>query len=825
MVVTYSISIGGTTVSDDIKNCIVRVSSSENETGSTFEMHLNNFNGRYTSSFTINDEISITLNSVVVFVGIVEDVVVEGNELNNTLVLSGRDYSARLVDVTIEPEIYVNTEVSAIIADFISKYVVNVTYDQVVIGTVITKITFNHVPVYDALRRLANDCGCYFYVDTSKVLHFLTKTSGTSSGVTFDNTNIINDDFDTARKEVYNKVWFYGGRTLSGWKNTFIQDGVGSIFTLDYKPTSTTVSVDGTTKKGGVFEFNTEPYSGTQYLVDYDTMRIIFTSGTAVGNNIPASGEAGSIIATYDRSLAIVKYAQDDDSINFYGPREKVIVDKNVIDPNEAMNRVVSTLENYSDPTVEGNVEVKGFFSLNVGQTVVVNIAEDGIVDKTYNVVEISYDISQENCLYETIMRVRLNKKLTDITDSIKALALQIREIQGDSFNTTDVLTRGKFVTGSVGVKERYVKVSTTLICDNFVLEHPTNGVMDSDYLLALSQDSGLEIQRVMWHNNTVDEPFTDTLFKSGNTTADGWGTGSLVFSVGDVAYSPVIACHGDIIKSGLATYTLGSVYQTVGSPTYYFPLNVSGTRALDVIAGKIGSMLGSVMFTSGGILGSCVYNYGTDGRVTVFQGQMYIAGDRGVCAWVKANQIRTQGVFTNAFNYMRLFMTSDGKYEYDDGASEIGNIQSSVTVTGTWYHLVADYNAAGSQMHLYMNGSLQGTASNVKLPNLSGNFNMFGNETNRLDGYISDCRIYNRVLTQQEVDAIYNSGAGTLVTNPSYNVAGSDVSLLLSDDGIQYHVAGNNSPVSLNGGSKLFWGCLALGSSVLTGVNVNYYI
>jgi len=84
---------------------------------------------------------------------------------------------------------------------------------------------------------------------------------------------------------------------------------------------------------------------------------------------------------------------------------------------------------------------------------------------------------------------------------------------------------------------------------------------------------------------------------------------------------------------------------------------------------------------------------------------------------------------------------------------------------TNTWYHLVLtiqynDATSTGTTYTVYLNGALQNQGN--------GNFftggsytAVFGgaNTVNMLDGYVDDCRVYNRVLTTNEITYLANGG------------------------------------------------------------------
>ena len=81
---------------------------------------------------------------------------------------------------------------------------------------------------------------------------------------------------------------------------------------------------------------------------------------------------------------------------------------------------------------------------------------------------------------------------------------------------------------------------------------------------------------------------------------------------------------------------------------------------------------------------------------------------------------------------------------------------------TGTWYHLAITYNK--SSLNFYLNGSANGSVSESGDFKTSDSYNFFhmGRGIGGAQGYpdvnMYDIRFYNRALTAQEVDDIYNS-------------------------------------------------------------------
>lgn len=86
---------------------------------------------------------------------------------------------------------------------------------------------------------------------------------------------------------------------------------------------------------------------------------------------------------------------------------------------------------------------------------------------------------------------------------------------------------------------------------------------------------------------------------------------------------------------------------------------------------------------------------------------------------------------------------------------------------TGTWYHMVWVYNAGTAT--LYVNGSSIGSASNgTALTNSTADFRVGMVQkyaSNYFDGLMDIVEVYDRVLTADEITAIYNSGSGVACT------------------------------------------------------------
>ena len=463
-----------------------------------FNISFLNTCGVYSNTFAVGNVVEISLkkdsDSFVdgdkILVGLVEDISFKGmNNNTETIVLTGTDYTSKLMNVTVKPIVYNNIDIANIVINIISDNVPEITTTNVVTtGKIKGQINFNHTPIFDAIKGLAEEVGYLFYIDKDLDLHFEPKGS-VSSGVTLDTTDstatvqILSSQFKvTNNGDFANAIWVYGDRQLTGWSNSFTANG-GSVYTLDYKPSNTKVYVAGSTtpKVGGVYEL-TQGNVGSpiQYLVNYDAKQIIFVSGTSAGNNIPSSG-ATNFKVDYDRNIPIIRFGQDNASVNAYRKKEKIIVDKNITNPTTATDRLVTELKNKSSPIVDGTLAVHGIANLPAGQTIVINHPYHNIIYQTYDILETNYNITKQTLQNENIITLRLNKRLIELTDTIKNLMLSVKELQAkDSVESGDVYPRLQFATGSFGFRVKEWKVLTREIGNAFVLGHPQNGVLGS---------------------------------------------------------------------------------------------------------------------------------------------------------------------------------------------------------------------------------------------------------------------------------------------------------------------------------------------------------
>lgn len=454
----------------------------DNSTSSNFVGESENIGGRNATTFSVGDEITIfadigaTPPTTKIFTGIVEDIDFDGTETRERLTISGRDYTARLMDVTVEPEVYTNLPAGSIVKDIVNKYVSDITFTNVDDSdTTIERISFNHTPVYDAIQKLAELSGYRFYVDVDKDLHFKEKAT-VSSNLTFDSGNTTFAEFSEERDSVFNEVWVYGDRYLDNFQETFTAGSPagGSVFTLLYKPHNTEITSSGAIQVGGIEGMNLIPNSGTNYLVDFHDKEIIFVSGTTLGySSIPTSGT--QVVVKYDRSLPIVKVGRRQSSIDAYGKRVLKITDKEIKDPDEAVRLVNQKLDDLSNPRKEGSLDLKNVLNVTPGETCIVNFPWQNVNSQTYEIIEANYKFDKRNILTNQSLSIKVNKKLNDAGDKLKDFETRIRKLESQDIDPSDILTRLEYTTGSIGIRASGVIVYSNTATGSVAYLYSTN--------------------------------------------------------------------------------------------------------------------------------------------------------------------------------------------------------------------------------------------------------------------------------------------------------------------------------------------------------------
>lgn len=484
------LSVNGVDYLDVLKITVDKSISDFNAT-SSFTAEFDNYSGDYKNTFNLNDDIIIyadydTSNPTTkIFRGIIEKIDYNGVGLSESVIISGRDYGAILQDIIVTPRMFKETETSSIISSLMTQ---NATYKGITLNnlnissTTIDRITFNNISLFDAISKVSEIAGFYFYIDEDKDFHYEEKDS-ISSGIEINNTNTLFANFKTSDEDIFNNIYVYGDRQLTGVREIFSSSDVinGSSFVLNDKPHSVVVMGSATNpiniiQPGGVLNLNDPSVDNVKYLVDYNGRTITFTSGGKSGYN--TGWIASGVIIDYQRSSLLLSIKSDSNSQLLYGVKDKRIIDKNIKTLDEANIKATSFLNEHKSPTIYGNVKTRGIISLTPGNTVLVNNDFHNINNQTYSVINVKYDFTKDTCLKDSFISIYLNKKIRDFLDLTKEQELRLRALEGSDKETN--ISEIEFTLGSIIVQSSGGIVIRRIIGSSFYFNVPGHDILNS---------------------------------------------------------------------------------------------------------------------------------------------------------------------------------------------------------------------------------------------------------------------------------------------------------------------------------------------------------
>jgi hypothetical protein len=202
---------------------------------------------------------------------------------------------------------------------------------------------------------------------------------------------------------------------------------------------------------------------------------------------------------------------------------------------------------------------------------------------------------------------------------------------------------------------------------------------------------------------------------------------------------------------------------------------DLSGSDPLDLSGnGYDGVTTGATTGVSGKILQAFFY----DGAGDVINVTGYTDNNQDftVGAWVNFNDLTTKDSFiasrqrssaaAGTFWYMQMGGSGTSMVcGQRDAATAHQVVASHPMVINTWYHIVCRFDTSGNKIQLFIDGINTGTPNTDVFTPQTGVANVLIGE--RVDGFgdmdveIDELFIYDRVLTNQEINDSYNSGTG----------------------------------------------------------------
>jgi Concanavalin A-like lectin/glucanases superfamily/Domain of unknown function (DUF1929)/IPT/TIG domain/Bacterial Ig domain len=201
-----------------------------------------------------------------------------------------------------------------------------------------------------------------------------------------------------------------------------------------------------------------------------------------------------------------------------------------------------------------------------------------------------------------------------------------------------------------------------------------------------------------------------------------------------------------------------------------------SGTTVTDVSGNHITGTIVGATWTTGGMYGNALSFNGSGSYVDLGNpAALQMTGSMTLEAWVKAaanppddGQIIAK---SNGTGWQLKTSPDTGPHTFgvQVSASQNSNAQrysTTVRALNTWYHVAAVYDTAADTLEIYVNGILNSGTLRGTIPALQVDGGVNVNIGRRTDGYyfngvIDEVRVYNRALSQAEIQTDMNTPLG----------------------------------------------------------------
>jgi len=276
-----------------------------------------------------------------------------------------------------------------------------------------------------------------------------------------------------------------------------------------------------------------------------------------------------------------------------------------------------------------------------------------------------------------------------------------------------------------------------------------------------VTSDGGAAVtaKGVCW--NTGGNPTT-----ADSSTNNGTGTGSFISSLTGLSASTGYHVKAYAVNSaGIAygsqvDFSTLKQFPTSGCLAYWKLDETTGTLADSATGSYDGTYVGTPTLGAAGIIGNAVT---TTTAKYVNCGVISVGDALSISAWGKMDAASNARIIISRWYNNDSIITGSGKFLFGINGTYV---DSGVATDTAWHHFVGTYNkdAGSNQLKIYVDGIYKNAATlsssvayNAKIWGLGDD--TFGSGT--WPGLIDEVGIWNRALTQAEVTALYNGGAG----------------------------------------------------------------
>ena len=302
------------------------------------------------------------------------------------------------------------------------------------------------------------------------------------------------------------------------------------------------------------------------------------------------------------------------------------------------------------------------------------------------------------------------------------------------------------------------------------VLASPANGAtgVSTNPTLTWSASTGAISYRLQV---STDANFGTTVVDQGNISTTSYSATGLAVNRQYFWHVNATSSGGTSTFSAAWSFTTGSV-PTGLAAAYAFDEGTGTTVADASNHGLTGTISGATWTTQGKYTNALSFN-GTSGYVDLGNpASLQMTGSMTLSAWVKATanppddgQIIAKS--DNVSGWQLKTSPDTGPHTFgiaiSDGSTHVQRYSSTVRALNVWYHIAGVYNAKPHTLDIYVNGVLNNGVLKGVIPASQSNANVNVNIGRRTGGYyfkgiIDEVRLYNRALTQLEIQSDMNT-------------------------------------------------------------------
>lgn len=282
----------------------------------------------------VMDNVTLTVDGTIRFKGVVKEQDDSKSDTQRTTRMRCVDNTDRL-HRRLVAAVYENQTAKQILLDLIAQFApwVNTSLVNDIGGTIET-MRFDYNTLGEAIQKLADIVGAYWYLDHEDKLHFFASYD-VMSATNFDATlpgSILRNSFQlrTTAIDLANRVWIIGARSAAATytEQYWTGDGNNAVWSLAYEPNYPEVYEDGVSK---TIEVDKGVGSTKDYTYDKKNRVLKRTAGP-----LPAGV---TLRFRYRPTVQIIDFFEDTGSVATYGLYEKAIRDKKITDRAAARKR------------------------------------------------------------------------------------------------------------------------------------------------------------------------------------------------------------------------------------------------------------------------------------------------------------------------------------------------------------------------------------------------------------------------------------------------------------------------------------------------------